>query len=172
MHESRLAFQHYLRQQNMRITPQRMQIVDVFLNSTEHLSTEELYEQVKKIDSCVGQATVYRTLKLLCSAQLAREMQFGDGTARYEQRHDEHHDHLICERCGKTLEVLDKEIERLQADLVRAHGFIPTSHRMYLFGVCPDCAQNPPVGPAFSAVPVASFPRAGQSASDSPQGQD
>ena len=78
-------------------------------------------------------------VKLLCEAELAREVRFGDGIARYEMRGESHHDHLICERCGQNIEVVDPEIERLQEALARRHGFVPTFHRLYLYGICPAC---------------------------------
>ena len=133
-------FAEYIHRHSLKDTPQRRLIVDVFFKSAKHLSSEELYTQVRAADSGVGQATVYRTLKLLCDAGLAKEMHFGDGSARYEPVSDDtHHDHLICNNCGKNIEVVDEDIERLQEALAQRHGFVLTSHRMYLYGVCRDC---------------------------------
>lgn len=139
------VFADFIAQHGLKNTPQRRTIVDVFFKADDHLSTEELYDKVRAVDSSIGQATVYRTLKLLCEARLAREMHFGDGTARYEAVLDDtHHDHLICVSCGKNLEVVDEAIERLQEDLAARHGFVLTSHRMYLYGVCGDCKGKDP----------------------------
>lgn len=143
MKEPVAVFQEYIARNSLKVTPQRMLIVDVFLRSGGHLTTEEIYECVKAVDASVGQATVYRTMKLLCDSGLAKEVHFGDGVARYEQHYGgSHHDHLICERCGANIEVLDEEIERLQDDLAKRHGYVLTSHRMYLYGVCPKCRKN------------------------------
>jgi Fur family ferric uptake transcriptional regulator len=134
------AFSEYIASQGLKNTPQRHLIVDVFFTSDKHLSTEELYDRVRAVDEGVGQATVYRTLKLLCEANLAREMHFGDGTARYEPIADSsHHDHLICTVCGKNLEFVNEDIERLQDELAARYGFVLTSHRMYLYGICNGC---------------------------------
>jgi Fur family ferric uptake transcriptional regulator len=136
-------FSDYIARQGLKNTPQRRLIIDVFFKSGKHASTEELYDQVRAIDSGVGQATVYRTLRLLCEANLAREMHFGDGTARYEPiADDSHHDHLICTRCGKNQEVVDETIERLQEELAARYGFVLTSHRMYLYGLCGECRRK------------------------------
>ena len=98
---------------------------------------------VKKADSSVGQATVYRTLKHFLDAGLARSVHFGDGVNRYEPSYgQEHHDHLICENCGKSVEVVDPEIERLQEVVARDQGFILTRHKMYLYGICEDCRKG------------------------------
>lgn len=124
----------------MKITPQRQLILDVFLKEEGHPSPEELYLRVKHLDKTIGQSTVYRTLKLLNESGLAREYQFGDGLTRYEPLYgQQHHDHLICERCGTTIEVVDEAIEKLQEELAARHGFQLTAHRMYLYGICPAC---------------------------------
>lgn len=135
-------FRSFLKNKGLRNTPQRQQIMEVFFNESGHLTTEEIYDRVRKEDPSLGQATVYRTMKLLCEAGLAREVRFGDGLARYEHAADAHHDHLICENCGRNIEVVDSQIEELQDALARKHGFKPTFHRLYLYSICPDCQRN------------------------------
>jgi len=137
------TFDDYIAKNGLKNTPQRRLIVDVFFKQGKHLSTEELYNVVRSVDGSIGQATVYRTLKLLRDAGLANELHFGDATARFEPIEDDsHHDHLICVSCGKNLEVMDEDIERLQEELARRNGFILTSHRMMLHGVCKDCRSK------------------------------
>lgn len=137
------VFTQYIVDNGLKNTPQRRLIVEVFFRSGKHLSTEELYEEVKAEDSGIGQATVYRTLKLLCDAGLAKELHFGETTARYEPIEDDsHHDHLICTVCGKNIEVMDEEIERRQEELARSCGFELTSHRMIMYGICGDCRKQ------------------------------
>lgn len=142
MRDPLTLFAEYIANNNLKNTPQRRLIVEVFFTSGKHLSTEELYTVVRSVDSSIGQATVYRTLKLLCEAGLAKELHFGESTARYEPvKDDSHHDHLICTSCGKNIEVMDEGIERLQDDLARRNGFILTSHRMILYGICDACRK-------------------------------
>ncbi len=148
--DPKALFRAHLRSRGLRMTPQREQIMDIFLHEAGHLTTEELYLRIQSLDPSLGQATVYRTVKLLCEAGVAREVRFGDGVARYEKSSEAHHDHLICERCGKNLEVLDPEIERLQEALARAHGFVPTFHRLYLYGICSECREQPENERSFS----------------------
>lgn len=135
------CFYTYLRNKGLRNTSQRQRIMEIFLSAGGHLTTEEIYHVVRKEDPSLGQATVYRTMKLLCEAKLAREVRFSDGIARYE-RFNEHHDHLICDSCGINLEFLDPTIEQLQKKLSQQHGFIPTYHRLYLYGICPTCQKT------------------------------
>lgn len=140
MQDPYVQFADYAARQRLKMTPQRRHILDVFLKQSGHVTSEELYERVKQAYKTIGQATVYRTLKLLSGAGIAKEVDFGDGVTRYERQHgDDHHDHLICERCGKNVEVLDETIEKLQEEVAARHGFTLTRHKMYLYGVCSDC---------------------------------
>lgn len=136
-------FSEYLAAQKLKVTPQRMIILQVFLEKDGHVSSEELYDEVRRVDESIGQATVYRTLKLLSESGLAKQVDFKEGVTRYEHNLGvAHHDHLICERCKKTIEIVDERIERLQEELAARAGFILTGHRMDLFGLCPDCRSR------------------------------
>lgn len=133
-------FSQYLSRKGLRATPQRALILDEFLKHEQHVSAEELYDMVKQRDSTIGQATVYRVLKLLCEAGLAREIDFGDGTLRYEHLYGhEHHDHLVCTGCSKIIEVVDPAIELLQKALAERYGFRLSDHELYLYGTCAEC---------------------------------
>ncbi|ADU63121.1 MAG: transcriptional repressor [Pseudodesulfovibrio sp.] len=137
------VFADYLAGKNLKTTPQRRLILDTLLKQGGHLSSEELYAKVKKRDSSIGQATVYRTLKLLNESGLIEPLDFADGVTRYEPSYgEEHHDHLICERCGNNIEILDKTIENRQEELAKEHGFTLVRHKMYLYGVCPECRKK------------------------------
>jgi len=137
------VFASYLSDKNLKMTPQRRVILDTLLKQGEHLSSEELYAKVKKRDKSIGQATVYRTLKLLSESGLVEPLDFADGLTRYELSYgEEHHDHLICERCGKNIEILDETIEKRQEQLAKEQGFTLLRHKMYLYGICPDCRKQ------------------------------
>lgn len=82
-------------------------------------------------------------MKLLVAAGLARSVDLGDGTLRYEQKlGHEHHDHLVCEWCSIHVEVVDPVIEKLQKDLAKKHGFRLSGHKMVLYGLCADCLKE------------------------------
>ena len=143
MKSERKIFADYLVKKNLRETPQRGMILDAFLKIEEHTTAEQLYDIVKKRDNTIGQATVYRVLKLICDAGLAREVDFGDGVMRYEHCYNHpHHDHLVCRSCGKTVEVLDLVIEELQKRVAESFGFELTDHEMYLYGICGNCRHK------------------------------
>lgn len=133
-------FVKYLSGKDLKLTSQRRLILQAFLDHGGHVSSEELYDIVKAGTPGIGQATVYRTLKLLAEAGLADEVSFGDGVSRYEQkRENEHHDHIICTKCFRQVEFIDPAIEDLQMKQARKQGFVLQSHRMVLYGICKDC---------------------------------
>ncbi|HEX8251385.1 MAG TPA: transcriptional repressor [Pyrinomonadaceae bacterium] len=138
--EEKEIFQEYIQKYGLRRTGQRDLILEIFLRTEEHLSSEDLYWLVQKQDPAVGQTTVYRTLKLLTEAGLAREVRFGDGKTYYEHHYNhEHHDHMICTECGKVIEFFSPEIEALQDAMAEKFNFKPTHHSLRILGVCAEC---------------------------------
>ncbi len=124
----------------LRRTGQRDLILEIFLSTEEHLTSEALYGLVRKRDDSVGLTTVYRTLKLLTEAGLAREVRFGDNKTYYEHHYEhEHHDHMICTECGKVIEFFSPEIEALQDEMADKFHFRPTHHSLRMWGLCSDC---------------------------------
>ena len=134
------AFKDALRERTLKSTSQRDDIARVFFANTRHISVEELYREVRQVNPRVGYATVYRTVRLLRECGLAAERHFHDGEARFENVEEaHHHDHLICERCGRIVEFANDAIERLQDQVAQKLGFVITRHKMELYGVCADC---------------------------------
>jgi Fur family ferric uptake transcriptional regulator len=132
-------FHARLRDRSLKSTAPRDDIARVFFELGRHISAEELYTEVKKINQHVGYATIYRTLKLLKECELLTERHFDEGQARYEVAGDHHHDHFICETCGKIVEFEDEEIERMQETVARKLGVTLRRHKFELYGLCADC---------------------------------
>ncbi len=133
----------YLRGRGQKVTKTRRTILRAFLSMEGHVTAERLFEASRRIDPGIGQATVFRTVRLLADAGLAREACQDEGARTYEHEYQHsHHDHLRCARCGRTVEFMDPAVERAQDAVFRRFGFIPTSHRMELVGLCPDCATG------------------------------
>ncbi len=152
--EEKEIFLNHVQKYGLRRTAQRDLILEVFLRTKEHLSSEDLYDLVKKEDPTVGQTTVYRTLKLLSEAGLAREVRFGDGRTHYEHHFNrEHHDHMICTECGKVVEFFSSELEAMQDEIAAKHNFILTQHSMRLLGLCEDCQMVAKAGGASGIQP-------------------
>jgi Fur family ferric uptake transcriptional regulator len=98
---------------------------------------------VQKVNSKIGYATVYRTLKLLLDSGLAAERKFEDGQTRYEHADpEEHHDHLICLSCGDILEFEEERIEALQNEVAKKFGFEVVNHNLELYGYCEKCKKG------------------------------
>jgi len=133
----------HLQRAGLRRTGQRDLILEIFLKTEDHLTSEDLYQLVKQKDPSVGHTTVYRTLKLLTEAGLAREVRFGDNKTYYEHHFNhEHHDHMICTNCGRVIEFYSAEIESLQDQMADNFGFKPTHHSLRLWGICADCQRK------------------------------
>lgn len=143
-------FNTCLRRRGLKNTSQRLAILQAFLKSTSHNSTEDLYLELRKQHPRIGYATVHRTLKLLAECGLAIELNFGDGQTRYEPYDaDQHHDHLVCTGCGRIIEFSEPAIEKLQDQVAARHDFLIRSHRHELYGLCSHCADetsSPPSG--------------------------
>ncbi len=133
-------FLDHIQAAGLRRTGQRDLILEIFLSTEEHLTSEDLHGLVHKMDPTVGLTTVYRTLKLLTEAGLAREVRFGDNKTYYEHHYNhEHHDHMICTDCGKVIEFMSPDIEDLQDQMASNFGFRPTHHSLRMWGVCAEC---------------------------------
>ena len=143
MTEEQEVFHRHIQRAGLKRTAQRDLILEVFLRTEEHLSSEDLYRLVQREDPAIGQTTVYRTLKLLTDAGLAREVRFGDGRTRYEHNYKHpHHDHMICTECGKTIEFFSADLEKLQDKIAARHKFDITHHTLRMFGYCEDCRRD------------------------------
>jgi len=135
--------QGYLESKGLKSTRQRYDVADAFFKSTTHISLDELLKKVKRKNSKVGYATVYRTMKLLAECGLALERHFGDGQTRYENLpKDGHHDHIICLKCNKIAEFHNQKIEDLQMEMADKHGFTIVDHKLELYGYCSDCTSK------------------------------
>src|SRR5215472_5441762 len=142
MTEEQEVFLNHIHKKGLKRTAQRDLILEVFLRTEGHLSGEDLYRLVREEDPTVGQTTVYRTLRLLTDAGLAREVRFGDGRAHYEHNYKhQHHDHMICTECGRIIEFFSAELEAIQDAMAARHRFEVTQHLLRIIGICADCRR-------------------------------
>jgi len=134
-----------LRKRGHRITAQREEILQIFrdLPHGNHLSAEELHAELVKRGSNVSLATAYRTLKLLSSLGLLRELDFSEGHKHYELKHDTvPHQHIICIGCNSTLEFEDHFLEEAGQKIGARHNFEVIDAQFKIFGLCPKCRQR------------------------------
>jgi len=134
-------FKDFLKQHQLRWTPQRKSILKVFLQQKGHVPIDDLHKKIQAQDPTIGIATLYRTMKLLMDAGLAEMHTFNEKTTYEHLYQIRHHDHLICKVCGKTVEFEHPLIEKYQVEVCERHNFTLKSHRMELFGICYECQK-------------------------------
>jgi Fur family transcriptional regulator, ferric uptake regulator len=120
---------------NLRMTRPRRIIVDLLDSAQDHPDVVELHRRASQVDPRISLSTVYRTVKMLEERGAVARHQFGDGRARYETNAAVHHDHLINVEDGGVIEFRSEEIERLQEEIARQHGFSIVSHRLEIYVV-------------------------------------
>ena len=132
-----------VKQKGLKYTEQREIVLSVLLDAQDHLTAEEVYNEIKKehTDSNIGIATVYRALSFLEEVDLITSIAFGTDGKKYESNAKSHHDHLICTNCGKIIEFIDDEIEKRQDKIAKKNKFKITSHSMQLYGTCETCQE-------------------------------
>ncbi len=133
----------HLKRVGLKHTGQRDTILKTFLETRDHLSTDELHRLVKKKDPKIGFTTVYRTLKLFTECGLASEVAFHDGVARYEHQYNRrNHHHMVCIDCGSSVEFFSPEIEKIEHEMGRKHHYSTTRHTFQIYGLCEQCSQK------------------------------
>ncbi len=141
--EAKDIFHAHLKRVGLKHTEQREVILRTFLETRDHLSTDELHRLVKKKDPRIGFTTVYRTLKLFTECGLASEVAFHDGVARYEHQHNRrNHHHMVCTECGGSVEFFSPEIERIEQEVGHKYHYKTTRHNFQIYGLCSDCARK------------------------------
>ncbi|RKD27914.1 Fur family transcriptional regulator, ferric uptake regulator [Caminicella sporogenes DSM 14501] len=132
-----------LKEKGYKLTPQRRAVLDTIINNQgKHLSTEEVYDYVKKNCPEIGLATVYRTLQLLDDLGIITKINLDDGCARYElniNSDDHQHHHLICTKCGAIIEVEVDLLDHLEAEIEKNYKFEIKDHKVKFFGLCSKC---------------------------------
>ena len=129
-----------LKEAGLKITLPRIKILQMLESGEErHVSAEDVYKLLLRKGEEIGLATVYRVLTQFEQAGLVIRHNFEGGHSVFELASDNHHDHIVCVKCGKVEEFVDQEIERRQTQVAAVLGFELTDHHLNLYGVCPDC---------------------------------
>jgi Fur family ferric uptake transcriptional regulator len=133
----------------------RLNIVDTFLDTEDHVTLEELFRLLKENGYDYEPSFVRQCMSRMVELGFVQRKRFEDQPIRYEHRHlGRHHDHLICTKCGKIVEFSNDELERLQVRIATSHGFHMLQHRMEIYGLCDEClAQRAPLVPLSMAKP-------------------
>ena len=124
-----------------RLTKQQTVVADALGDTVDFTSAQDLHAKLRSAGHSVGLATVYRALQTLSEDGDVDVLRTDDGESVYRRcSTGNHHHHLVCRSCGRTVEVEGPTVERW-ADAVSAqHGFRDVTHTLEIFGTCADCA--------------------------------
>lgn len=137
------TFISFLQSQKLRVTPERLDLLDEIMTSNGHFDAENFYSVVREKGIKASRATVYNTLDLLVQCGLISKYRFGDTTSRYEKAFGRpRHDHLICLNCGEILEFVSPELDNIQTKVCKQHGFRFANSSLQIFGTCSKCQKK------------------------------
>ncbi|MCX4749080.1 transcriptional repressor [Kitasatospora sp. NBC_01287] len=125
-----------------RSTRQRAAVSAALDEIEDFRSAQELHDMLKHRGDSVGLTTVYRTLQSLADAGEVDVLRTADGEAVYRRCSSGHHHHLVCRRCGSTVEVEGPAVERWANTVAAEHGFTDIAHTLEIFGTCADCTAK------------------------------
>lgn len=131
-----------LREKGYRLTPQRMLVSEALHNANNHISAEEIFEQLHARYPYSNISTVYRTLELMKRLNLVTETNFGEGRVRYHVAEKGHHHHLVCRTCGKTIDLNEPMLNPLKGTLLQDYDFEADLRHLAIPGECGDCRKK------------------------------
>ena len=132
-----------LRKAGLKVTLPRMKILNILEDSNaRHQSAEDVYKILLETGEDIGLATVYRVLTQFESAGLVKRHHFEGGHSVFELNQGDHHDHILCVKCGRVDEFVDEIIEQHQKDIATRLGYELTDHCLYMYGVCSQCKAS------------------------------
>lgn len=131
-----------LRNVGLKVTLPRVKILEILERSNpRHMSAEDMYKALLESGDDIGLATVYRVLTQFETAGLVTRHHFEGGHSVFELNQGDHHDHIVCVKCGRVDEFVDQEIEKRQKQVAAAKGYEITDHSLYLYGICSTCRK-------------------------------
>ena len=131
-----------LRDAGLKVTVPRVKIIEILEKAKpRHMSAEDVYKELVSTGEDVGLATVYRVLTQFQTAGLVTRHNFDADHAVFELDEGDHHDHIVCVKCGYVDEFLDHIIEKRLHEITKKSGFNITDHSLTLYGVCVTCVS-------------------------------
>lgn len=139
----RRQFIEYIRSRGMRVTPERMALLEEIYRQHGHIDAEQILDGLREAGSKVSRATVYRNLDLLVECGLVQRQRLGRNRFLYEHVHaGQKHDHLACRDCGRVVEFVSASIRAMLDEICRAHGFSRDDRQLQILGLCSACAET------------------------------
>ena len=140
--KKRGSLEELCEQNSVRLTRQRRLLLSILEKGEGHVSAYSIFEEARKKDPTIGQATVYRTLKLLAEKGILDTHSFGSSENLFESLEKEHHDHLICTSCGNIEDLYSEDLEKVKEKVAKANRFKMESHRLDIYGICAACSSK------------------------------
>jgi Fur family transcriptional regulator, ferric uptake regulator len=139
MSGTRQDLSELLERNGVRPTQRRLEVLEELARERDDATAQVLWGRLRERDSRTGLATVYRTLALLSAKGVVDVLSHHGGEQCYRLCGDEHHHHLLCERCHKVVEIQECGLDDWVAAAAEQHGFVATDHRVEIVGLCADC---------------------------------
>jgi Fur family peroxide stress response transcriptional regulator len=127
-----------LKKEQIRITPQRQEMISILKKSKQHWTAEEIFNELGRQFSSVSITTVYNNLKLFVKMGIVEELQFGEGLSKFEWKGEEHY-HIICSSCGKIEDFYYPQLKEVEAFAQDLSKFKIKNHQLQFYGICNDC---------------------------------
>lgn len=140
-HLLREEFIERFRRLRLRVTPQRLLVMEALATNGGHMTADEIMRWTAARYPAINLATIYRTLDLLTSVGLVTQTDLGGGASEFEVVGDTLHHHLVCEQCGAVMEIDDAMLVPMRERLLREYGFRASARHIGLFGVCKECLE-------------------------------
>lgn len=123
-----------LRKAGLKVTLPRLKILEILESDKQrHLSAEDIYKELLQTGEEIGLATVYRVLTQFVTAGLVKRHNFESGHSVFEMDEGKHHDHMVCVETGDVVEFINDDIERLQDEIAKKHGYELIDHSLVLY---------------------------------------
>ena len=126
----------------MKMTRQRAQVLEALRATPRFVSAQELHAAMRGEGSGTGLTTVYRHLQALAAEETVDVLRSDEGELLYRICGESgHHHHLVCRRCGRSVEVEGPAVEKWADRVAAEHGFADISHTLEVFGTCASCSR-------------------------------
>ncbi|MBC8527036.1 MAG: transcriptional repressor [Candidatus Cloacimonetes bacterium] len=143
MKDETRKFQKFIQKSNLLWSIEREIITNQVFDNHFHFTADDLFIQLNEKGRKISRATVYRTLELLEKSSMVSKIQLASGKHFYEHIFGhKHHDHLICQKCGRMIEFHCEDIEQWQEKISTENNFKMAGHCLKIYGICADCMKK------------------------------
>jgi len=130
-----------LKKRNIRLTPQRLELLIIFSKENKHWTVEKLYNLIYETMPTVSVTTIYKNIKLFCEIGLIKEIQFGESLSKYEWKQEDHY-HVVCSKCEEIVELYYPSLKEVEIFAESISKYNISSYKLQFYGICNKCDQN------------------------------